>query len=297
MINLYMTMNMKEKIYYLLFAVLMALFCTACNEEWTDEQYEHYVSFKAPMDYARGVTDIYVKYKLNGAVTYQLPVIMSGSTLPGHDTEVQIAILPGYTRYWNSADKAGYSGTAVFTRQTPLNVTCDFGADIHRHEGRVITAEYPEFYLVCCYTPNSKDQLSRLDYRMEWEDDLRDYLHELDAKKPVVYCGDLNVAHEEIDIKNPKSNRMNPGFSDEERAKMTQLLESGFTDTFRYLYPDKTGAYSWWSYRFNARKNNAGWRIDYFIVSDRLRERIKSADIWSEVMGSDHCPVVLELDI
>ena len=205
--------------------------------------------------------------------------------------------LPGYERYWNSADKAGYSGTAVFTRRTPLSVTCDFGKAIHRHEGRVITAEYPEFYLVCCYTPNSKDQLARLDYRMEWEDDIRAYLCELDAVKPVVYCGDLNVAHEEIDIKNPKTNRMNPGFSDEERAKMTQLLSSGFTDTFRYLYPDKTGAYSWWSYRFNARKNNAGWRIDYFIVSDRLRDRIRSADIWSEVMGSDHCPVVLELDI
>ena len=204
--------------------------------------------------------------------------------------------LPGYERYWNSADKAGYSGTAVFTRQTPLSVTYDFGKEVHRHEGRVITAEYPEFYLVCCYTPNSKDQLSRLDYRMEWEDDLRDYLMELDQTKPVVYCGDLNVAHQEIDLKNPRSNRMNPGFSDEERAKMTQLLESGFTDTFRYLYPDKTGAYSWWSYRFNARKNNAGWRIDYFIVSDRLKDKIKSADIWSEVTGSDHCPVVLELD-
>ena len=205
--------------------------------------------------------------------------------------------LPGYERYWNSADKAGYSGTAVFTRRTPLSVTCDFGKEIRRHEGRVITAEYPEFYLVCCYTPNSKDQLARLDYRMEWEDDIRAYLCELDAVKPVVYCGDLNVAHEEIDIKNPKTNRMNPGFSDEERAKMTQLLSSGFTDTFRYLYPDKTGAYSWWSYRFNARKNNAGWRIDYFIVSDRLRDRIRSADIWSEVLGSDHCPVVLELDV
>ena len=162
--------------------------------------------------------------------------------------------LPGYERYWNSADKAGYSGTAVFTRQTPLSVTYDFGKEVHRHEGRVITAEYPEFYLVCCYTPNSKDQLSRLDYRMEWEDDLRDYLMELDQTKPVVYCGDLNVAHQEIDLKNPKSNR-------------------------------------------NARKNNAGWRIDYFIVSDRLKDKIKSADIWSEVTGSDHCPVVLELDL
>ena len=205
--------------------------------------------------------------------------------------------LEGYHRYFHSADKKGYSGTAVLTKEEPLSVTYGFGEDIHRHEGRVITAEYPEFYLVCCYTPNSKDQLARLDYRMEWEDDIRAYLCELDAVKPVVYCGDLNVAHEEIDIKNPKTNRMNPGFSDEERAKMTQLLSSGFTDTFRYLYPDKTGAYSWWSYRFNARKNNAGWRIDYFIVSDRLRDRIRSADIWSEVLGSDHCPVVLELDV
>ena len=203
----------------------------------------------------------------------------------------------GYTEYTYSAEKKGYSGTACWCREQPLTVTAGIGIEPHDHEGRVLTLEYPGFWLVNCYTPNSQDGLKRLDYRMEWEDDLRDYLHELDAKKPVVYCGDLNVAHEEIDIKNPKSNRMNPGFSDEERAKMTQLLESGFTDTFRYLYPDKTGAYSWWSYRFNARKNNAGWRIDYFIVSDRLRERIKSADIWSEVMGSDHCPVVLELDI
>ena len=205
--------------------------------------------------------------------------------------------LPGYTRFWNSADKAGYSGTAVFTRRQPLEVTCDFGDDQHRHEGRVITAEYEDFYLVCCYTPNSKDQLARLDYRMTWEDDLRDYLLELDGKKPVVYCGDLNVAHQEIDIKNPKTNRRNAGFTDEEREKMTRLLSSGFTDTFRYLYPDRTGIYSWWSYRFNARKNNAGWRIDYFIVSDRLREKIQGADILTEVMGSDHCPVVLELDI
>ena len=183
--------------------------------------------------------------------------------------------LPGYHRYWNSADKAGYSGTAVFTRRQPLSVTYDFGIDEHRHEGRVITAEYPDFYLVCCYTPNSKDQLT----------------------KPVVYCGDLNVAHQEIDIKNPGPNRRNPGFTDEEREKMTKLLSSGFVDTFRYLYPDKTGAYSWWSYRFNARKNNAGWRIDYFIVSERLKDKIRNADIWSEVLGSDHCPVVLDLDV
>ena len=204
--------------------------------------------------------------------------------------------LPGYHRFWNSADKAGYSGTAVFTRQEPLNVTYDFGADEHRHEGRIITAEYTDFYLVCCYTPNSQDELKRLDYRMVWENDLRDYLMELDAEKPVIYCGDLNVAHQEIDIKNPKSNRRNAGFTDEEREKMTTLLSSGFADTFRRLHPDAEGRYSWWSYRFNARKNNAGWRIDYFIVSERLMERVSGADIWHEVMGSDHCPVVLELD-
>ena len=205
--------------------------------------------------------------------------------------------LPGYHRFWNSADKAGYSGTAVFTRHEPLSVTYDFGEDQHCHEGRVITAEYEDFYLVCCYTPNSQDGLKRLDYRMIWEEDIRAYLMELDKVKPVVYCGDLNVAHEEIDLKNPKTNRKNAGFSDEERQKMTELLSSGFVDTFRHMYPDKTGAYSWWSYRFNARKNNAGWRIDYFIVSERLREKIQTADIWNEVMGSDHCPVVLELDI
>jgi len=205
--------------------------------------------------------------------------------------------LEGYHRYFHSADKKGYSGTAVLTKEEPLSVTYGFGEDIHRHEGRVITAEYPDFYLVCCYTPNSKDQLARLDYRMAWEDDIRDYLLDLDAKKPVVYCGDLNVAHQEIDIKNPGPNRRNPGFTDEEREKMTKLLSSGFVDTFRYLYPDKTGAYSWWSYRFNARKNNAGWRIDYFIVSERLKDKIRNADIWSEVLGSDHCPVVLDLDV
>ncbi|MBE6963851.1 MAG: exodeoxyribonuclease III [Ruminococcaceae bacterium] len=205
--------------------------------------------------------------------------------------------LPGYHRFWNSADKAGYSGTAIFTKHAPLNVTYDFGDDVHRHEGRIITAEYESFYLVCCYTPNSQDELKRLDYRMAWEDDLRAYLMELDAKKPVIYCGDLNVAHQEIDIKNPKANRRSAGFTDEEREKMTQLLASGFTDTFRHLHPEETGRYSWWSYRFNARKNNAGWRIDYFIVSDRLRERITTADIYSEIMGSDHCPVMLELDI
>ena len=204
--------------------------------------------------------------------------------------------LDGYHRFFHSADKKGYSGTAVLTKEEPLSVTYDFGDDIHRHEGRIITAEYADFYLVCCYTPNSQDGLKRLDYRMQWEDDLRAYLKELDAKKPVVYCGYLNVAHTEIDLKNPKSNRQNPGFSDEERAKMTQLLDQGFVDSFRALYPDAEGAYSWWSYRFNARANNAGWRIDYFIVSERLRERIREAAIRSEVYGSDHCPVVLELE-
>jgi len=203
--------------------------------------------------------------------------------------------LPGYHRFWNSADKKGYSGTAIFTKEEPISVTYDFGDDMHRHEGRVITAEYPDFYLVCCYTPNAQDGLKRIDYRMIWEDDFRAYLQELDKTKPVILCGDLNVAHNEIDLKNPGPNRGNAGFSDQERGKMTELLAAGFTDSFRYLYPDKTGAYSWWSYRFNARANNAGWRIDYFIVSDRLREQIANADIYPEIFGSDHCPVVLEL--
>ena len=203
--------------------------------------------------------------------------------------------LPGYHQFFNSADKKGYSGTAIFTKAEPLSVTYDFGEDLHRHEGRVITAEYPEFYLVCCYTPNAQDGLKRIDYRMQWEDDFRAYLLELDRGKPVVLCGDLNVAHQEIDLKNPGPNRGNAGFSDQERQKMTQLLSSGFVDTFRYLYPDRTGAYSWWSYRFNARANNAGWRIDYFIVSQRLQGRIAAADIYSEIPGSDHCPVALVL--
>lgn len=202
--------------------------------------------------------------------------------------------LPGYHRYWNSADKAGYSGTAVFTRRQPLSVTYDFGIDEHRHEGRVITAEYPEFYLVCCYTPNSQDGLKRLDYRMQWEDDLRAYLLEVDGKKPVIYCGDLNVAHQEMDLKNPRSNRMNPGFTDQEREKLTQLLAAGFADTFRTLHPEEI-TYSWWSYRFHAREKNAGWRIDYFIVSRRLLPRVTEAAIRTEVYGSDHCPVVLEI--
>ena len=203
--------------------------------------------------------------------------------------------LEGYHRFFNSADKKGYSGTAVLTKEEPISVTYDFGDDVHRHEGRIITAEYPDFYLVCCYTPNSQDGLKRLDYRMQWEDDLRTYLMELDKAKPVIYCGDLIVAHQEIDLKNPKSNRKNAGFTDEEREKMTTLLSSGFVDSFRYLYPDAAGIYSWWSYRFNARANNAGWRIDYFIVSQRLVDRIAEAAIRTEVQGSDHCPVVLEL--
>ena len=205
--------------------------------------------------------------------------------------------LPGYHRFFNSADKKGYSGTAILTRTEPLSVTYDFGGEEHRHEGRIITAEFPQFYLVCCYTPNSQDGLKRLDYRMRWEDDLRDYLRELDQTKPVVYCGDLNVAHREIDLKNPKTNRQNPGFSDEEREKMTRLLEAGFVDTFRYINGDVTDRYSWWSYRFHAREKNVGWRIDYFIVSQRLADKVRAADIRSEVYGSDHCPVLLELEV
>ena len=205
--------------------------------------------------------------------------------------------LEGYHRFWNSADKAGYSGTAVFTRRPPLSVTYDFGADVHRHEGRLITAEYEDFFLVCCYTPNSKDQLARLDYRMAWEDAFRDYLLELDRVKPVIVCGDMNVAHNEIDLKNPKTNHFNPGFSDEERGKMTELLAAGFVDSFRALWPDRADAYSWWSYRAASRARNVGWRIDYFIVSERLRGHIKKAEIWSEIMGSDHCPVMLEIDL
>lgn len=203
----------------------------------------------------------------------------------------------GYTEYTYSAEKKGYSGTACWCRQVPLAVTTGIGLEEHDHEGRVLTLEYPGFYLVNCYTPNSQDGLKRLDYRMEWEDDLREYLMSLDRSKPVIYCGDLNVAHQEIDLKNPKTNRNNAGFSDQEREKMTALLSSGFTDSFRHLYPDATGVYSWWSYRFNARKNNAGWRIDYFIVSDRLRDKIRRAEILTDVEGSDHCPVLLEVDI
>ena len=203
--------------------------------------------------------------------------------------------LPGYHMYWNYADKKGYAGTALLSREEPLAVTYGFGEDLHRREGRVITAEYPAFYLVCCYTPNAQRGLARIDYRMQWEDDFRAYLLALDREKPVVLCGDLNVAHQEIDLKNPQSNRGNAGFSDQERGKMTELLESGFVDSFRRLYPDRTGAYSWWSYRFNARANNVGWRIDYFLVSQRLAGRIEEAAILPQVLGSDHCPVSLTL--
>ena len=203
----------------------------------------------------------------------------------------------GYESYWNYAEKKGYSGTAIFTKHTPLSVSYGIGVDEHDHEGRVITLEYPEFYLVTVYTPNSQDGLRRLDYRMQWEDDFLAYIRSLDEKKPVVYCGDLNVAHTEIDLKNPKSNRKNAGFTDEERAKMTAVLSSGFTDTWRSLNPDVEGVYSWWSYRFNARANNAGWRIDYFIISDRIVDRITDARIHTDIFGSDHCPVELDISI
>lgn len=203
---------------------------------------------------------------------------------------------PGYQAYWNYADKKGYSGTAVFTRQQPVNVSYGIGIDEHDHEGRIITMEMNAFFLVCCYTPNSQDGLRRLDYRMTWEDDFRKYLSRLDSKKPVILCGDLNVAHEEIDLKNPKTNRMNAGFTDQEREKMTQLLNSGFVDTFRTLHPNEE-VYSWWSYRFQARQKNTGWRIDYFIVSQRLMPQVTNAAIHTDIMGSDHCPVELQLSI
>lgn len=203
--------------------------------------------------------------------------------------------LSGYESYWNYAEKKGYSGTAVFTRIRPLSVSWGLGLPEHDMEGRTLTLEYEDFYLVCVYTPNAQDALKRLDYRMSWEDAFRNYLLALNEKKPVIVCGDLNVAHREIDLKNPKTNRGNPGFSDEERAKFSELLEAGFTDTFRYLYPELEGAYSWWSYRMNAREKGIGWRIDYFLVSDRLRGNIDKAFICDEIHGSDHCPVGLDL--
>jgi exodeoxyribonuclease-3 len=203
--------------------------------------------------------------------------------------------LPGYSQYWNYAEKKGYSGTAIFTRQIPMSASTGLGIPKHDTEGRTITLEYPEFYLVCVYTPNSQDGLRRLDYRMSWDDTFREYIEGLDAKKPVIICGDFNVAHEEIDLRNPRTNRGNAGFSDEEREKFSRLLSSGLTDTFRFLYPGLEGAYSWWSFRGNARANNTGWRIDYFLISDRLRGNISKAFILPEITGSDHCPVGLDL--
>lgn len=205
--------------------------------------------------------------------------------------------LPGYHQYWNYAERKGYSGTAVFTKEEPISVTKGLGIEEHDREGRVIAAEYPEYYVVTCYTPNSKRELTRLSYRMQWEDAFRDYLKKLDEKKPVIFCGDFNVAHNEIDLKNPKTNRKNAGFTDEERGKFTQLLDAGFVDSFRYLYPDKAEMYSWWSYQFGARAKNAGWRIDYFCVSDCLKEKIEDAKIHMDVLGSDHCPVELLIHV
>ena len=212
--------------------------------------------------------------------------------------EGQIEFNPeGYYTYWNSAVKKGYSGTVVFTKKEPKKVTYGIGIEKHDQEGRVITLEFEKFYFVDCYTPNSQRELTRLDYRMEWEKDFREYLKELNKTKPVILCGDLNVAHNEIDLKNPKSNRHNAGFTDEERSQMTELLNAGFTDSFRYLYPEKEGIYSWWSYMFHAREKNAGWRIDYFIVSNDIKEKIKDSIIHTEIMGSDHCPVELDIEI
>lgn len=203
--------------------------------------------------------------------------------------------LPGYFQYWNYAEKKGYSGTAIFTKTEPISVTYGIGIEEHDHEGRVITLEYSDFYLITVYTPNSKNELARLPYRMQWEDDFLAYLKKLETSKPVIFCGDLNVAHQEIDLKNPKTNRKNAGFTDEEREKFTILTQSGFIDSFRYFYPDKKDIYSWWSYRFSARAKNAGWRIDYFVVSDCLKDRMEDAFIYTDILGSDHCPVGLTL--
>ncbi len=204
---------------------------------------------------------------------------------------------PGYHQYFNYAEKKGYSGTAIFTKEEPLQVTYGIGVEEHDHEGRVITLEFPDYHFITCYTPNSQQELARLDYRVQWEDDFLAYIKKLDEKKPVIFCGDLNVAHEEIDLKNPKTNHKNAGFTDEEREKMSVLLSSGFTDTFRYFYPKQTDIYSWWSYRFHAREKNSGWRIDYFICSERLNNKLKDAKIHTDVMGSDHCPVELDIDL
>ena len=211
--------------------------------------------------------------------------------------QIELKLPEEYQQYWNYAEKKGYSGTAVFTRLKPAAVTYGIGIEEHDHEGRVITLEFPDYYFITCYTPNSQDGLRRLEYRMRWEDDFRAYMKKLDAQKPVIVCGDLNVAHEEIDLKNPKTNRKNAGFTDEERGKMTELLNAGFTDTFRYFHPDEEGVYSWWSYRFHAREKNAGWRIDYFITSKRIDQKLQAASIHTEIFGSDHCPVELDADI
>lgn len=205
--------------------------------------------------------------------------------------------MPGYYQYWNYADKKGYSGTAIFTKEKPLSETKGIGIDEHDYEGRVITLEYENFYMVTVYTPNSQNELARLDYRMKWEDDFRAYLKKLEENKPVIVCGDMNVAHNEIDLKNPKTNRKNAGFTDEEREKMTVLLDDGFIDTFRYFYPDQENIYSWWSYRFKAREKNAGWRIDYFLTSESLKDKLVDAKIHTDIMGSDHCPVELDIDL
>ena len=204
---------------------------------------------------------------------------------------------PGYHQYFNYAEKKGYSGTAIFVKKEPLNVTYGIGVEEHDHEGRVITLEYPEFYMITVYVPNSQDGLKRLDYRMRWEDDFLKYIKKLDKKKPVIFCDDLNVAHEEIDLKNPKTNHENAGFSDEERGKFSDVLNAGFVDSFRFFYPDTEGAYSWWSYRMKARERNAGWRIDYFVVSDRIKDKMTEAKIHSEILGSDHCPIELDINL
>ena len=213
------------------------------------------------------------------------------------ETKMQENMLGDYYVYWNSAEKKGYSGTAIFSKIKPINVTYGIGIEEHDKEGRVITLEFKEFYMVTIYTPNSKRELERLEYRQIWEDEIRKYLSELDKRKPVIMCGDLNVAHKEIDLKNPKTNRRNAGFTDEERNKMTELLDNGFVDSFRYLYPDKEECYTWWSYMFHAREKNVGWRIDYFIVSQKIKERIEEAKIYQDILGSDHCPVGLEIKL
>lgn len=228
-------------------------------------------------------------------VSKELPDLLALQEVKMEEGQAELPLPPGYHVYWNSAERKGYSGTAVLARTEPLSVSRGMGVERHDHEGRILTLEYPDFWFVCVYTPNSQQELARLSYRMEWEDDFRGYLLELDRTKPVILCGDLNVAHKDIDLKNPGPNRKNPGFTQEERDKLTALLEAGFVDTFRHFYPDRTGAYSWWSYRFRAREKNAGWRIDYFLVSQRLVPRLDDAVIYQEVTGSDHCPVGLLL--